>query len=186
MRPTFQRALAGAATTATLCAGLLATPALAGSTFCVHDDSTRLFTANDGTYKLWVETRTVDGYRETHVCFGAGDTLRGEYSFRDGLGGTFVPTVEPLVDDPACPRLLHVQDPVDVMTRFAQQISTNPYYVCFGLVDQAVRITLGTPSPTASPDTDLHLDRDTEVADAICAAVPTIAGCSGGTELNLL
>ena len=178
---TITRALA----VASLAAGLAtATPALAGSSFCTHEGSTRLFTANDGTYKLWVDTVDLGPYNETHVCFGAGNLVRGDYSFRDGLSGTFVPTVTPTVDDPNCPRLLHVQDPVDVMTQFASNLSSNPYHLCFGLTDQAFRITLGTPSPSANPDVHLYLDRTTDVANAVCTAAPTTSGCSG-TEITI-
>jgi hypothetical protein len=184
-----RRALTGATltglVTGALVAGALPAHAVYNSSFCPHATSDRLFTANDGEYKLWFEGVSSNSYRTYHLCFAASSLAAGDITFTSPVS-THQVTVVPALSDPTCPELLHVQDPVDFMTRLATQLETRPYSLCFGAGEQSFRVTVSAPSVTTSKlDVHLYLDRGTALADFVCANVtPNDFDCRNGTDLD--
>ena len=177
-----RRALTGVIATVVLAAGPLAgaTPASAapGSGVCPHAESTRLFTANDGEYKLWVwQTENALGWDETHLCFSYNVFVAGDLVVRHPVQGSVMPVLQPDLDDETCPVSLNIQDPVPLVIRTGNWLS-NPGYVCFGIGDQAVRLRFGPPRVTLTPAVVLYLDRFTSVGEAFCA-LPAHQYCFG-------
>jgi hypothetical protein len=166
-----RRALAAVAATAVTTATLLAAAAPARawySWYCPEASSTRLLTADNGEYKLWLYQPDA---AEVHLCYAAGDVVAGEVVFRTGLSGSLLPTVTPVLSDPSCPELFSVQDPVQLVLQLAAQLS-NPYSVCVGIGDgTAVRVTVGTPTVAFSPTVELWLDRYTTAGTTFCTAL---------------
>jgi hypothetical protein len=170
---TVLRAVSGVAATVVSAAVLVATtaaPAAARtSEFCPSATSTRLLTANDGDYKLWLYQ---PGVHDLYVCFGALDVVRGAFEFHTGVTGTLVPTVTPTVAGASCPDLLHVQDPAEVVVQLQASLTASPVSLCFGLGDgSAVRIDVAMPTGTASPREILWLDHGTAPAAAYCDTI---------------
>lgn len=160
-----------AATLTIVCtSGLVAGAAPASaedSTFCPQSSSTRLLTANDGDYKIWL----YQPGQEVHVCWAADGAVGGAFVFRTGLGGTLVPVVTADPNDTTCPAFIHVQEPVDLMTRLGLATSS-PYSVCIGVGGgNAVRVTVTTPTGTANPQAEIWLDGGTSVAYEYCDKV---------------
>jgi len=170
---TVLRAVSGLAATVVTAAALVATSATPTaamtSEFCPYATSTRLLTANDGDYKLWLYQ---PGTHDLYVCFGALDVLSGTFELHTGVTGTLVPTVTPTVPGASCPDLLHVQDPVDVVLQFRAALTGSPVSICFGLGDgSAVRIDVAMPTGTVNPREILWLDHGTTPADAYCETI---------------
>lgn len=157
MRTSLRRVLAGTSALTMLSAGLVlgtAAPAAAeGSATCTQTESTRLLTANDGLYKVWLYQANGD----VHVCFGIGYDLRGDLIFRSGLGGSLVPTVVPDPDASDCASYLHLQDPADLRIQFEWTASL-PAYFCIGAEGTAVGIALSGANGTVNPRPELWLD----------------------------
>lgn len=182
-----RRVLTGASATV-VAAGLLtagAAPASAiTSAQCVHDSSTRFLTANDGEYKLWTQTIEDDANnaRDLHICFGLGNVVRGDLVVRSRQTASISPELVPIPDDPDCPRLLELQDPIDLMTRLAHDLSGRPAYVCFGVADQTFRLTIGTLPQVTVLDVTLYLDKGTLVTDRFCAVYVGYVNCYTATD----
>jgi hypothetical protein len=168
-----RRALAGASATALLTGALVAgsaAPASAeSSSFCPQAASTRLLTANNGDYKVWLY-RNVTAYGdEYHLCYGATTLGRGDIVLRAGVTGSIVPTVTYTLSDPNCPDFFTIQDPVQVVTEFNWGTLTS---ICFGADDgSAVRVTIGLPNPSVRPRAELWVERYSALGSEYCALV---------------
>lgn len=168
-----RRALAGASATALLAGALIAgsvAPASAeSSSFCPSAGSTRLLTANNGDYKVWVyKTLTTYG-DEYHLCYGASNLGRGDIVLRAGVAGTLVPTVGWSLTDPNCPDFFTVQDPVELVTEFGWGSLTS---ICFGVTEgSAVRLTVGLPDPRIGPRAELWVERYSYLGTTYCGLV---------------
>ena len=158
-----RRGVAALLTTA-LCAaaGLVAGAAPASaddSTYCPESGSTRLLTANDGAYKVWVYN-DYNGW--THICFATfGRYFAGDLVVRSGLSGSPVPTVTPVLD-PSCPRLFELQDPAHFLLQAWWNLNSSPYTICLGAEETAIRVTVATPTATVNPGVQLWLDPQAE------------------------
>ena len=179
MRTSLRRALAAATATVAASAALLvgATPASAlDSTVCPQATSTRLLTANDGEYKVWLY-QPADG--TVYVCFVAGPTYGGGVlMFRTGLTGSLIPSVIPDPDASDCDSYLHLQDPVDVEIEFGWTAWLPPFYLCFGVEGTAVGLTVTAANGSVNPSVELWLD----AASGLCTLV-TNYYCSTATRI---
>lgn len=164
-----RRALTGVIATVMLAAGAAPASAVPGSGSCPSAESTRLLTANDGDYKLWVwQTENEQGWDETHLCFSYNALVAGDLVVRHPVQVRVEPTLQPDLDDEACPESLDVEDPIPLLIRAGNGFS-NPGFICFGIGDQAVRLTFSTPRGELTPAVVLYLDRFTSVGEAFCA-----------------
>ena len=170
-----RRVLTGASATAVLAGALVAgsaTPAAAAaSSFCPQAGSTRLFTANNGQYKVWLyRTTTYYGSDEYHLCYASSPQVAGDIVVGTGLRGSLVPTVTYSLTDPNCPDFFTVQDPIQLVTELSA--GNAPYNFCFGVGDnKAVRVQFGLPTVSAWPTLELWVDRWTTVGQTYCNAV---------------
>lgn len=186
-----RRVLTGACTTVLVTGSLLAggaTPASAhDSTTCRDATSAKFLTANDGDFKLWIDNiATPTGFREYHVCFGVGSFARGDLLIREPLSGTLVPSIELDPADDNCPALLDIENPIELVLRFGQTLTSGvPGFVCFGIGDGAIRLTLGGPAPVVSLNVDLFLDANTTLWGIYCAQFPASSGCPTGTFVRI-
>ena len=173
MRTSLRRALAGVAATTLACSALFlagATPASAeDSSVCPQASSTRLLTANDGQYKVWLYQAT-NG--TSYVCFASTDIVDGVFVVETGLSGTLVPTLSPDVSAD-CNSYFNLQDPVDAMLQWQWTSFTPPMYFCLGVNGTAVGFTLTGPSGSANPDVDLWLDSGSTAAWLYCQSIDT-------------
>ncbi|HWL35913.1 MAG TPA: hypothetical protein VNQ77_06945 [Frankiaceae bacterium] len=168
-----RRALAGVSATTLLAgaliAGTVAPAAAEPSTFCPQATSTRLLTANEGDYKLWIFKNVTTYGDEYHICYGASNLGRGDIVIRAGVGGTLVPTVGWTLTDPNCPDFFTVQDPVELVTELGWGSLTS---ICFGVTDgSAVRLTVGLPDPRFSPRAELWVERYSYLGSTYCSLV---------------
>ena len=164
-----RRALAGA----TVAVALLASTApadAASSATCVRESSTRLLTANNGEYKIWLQKVTSPYSADTyHLCWRTSSVSGGDLVIRTPFRGDPTPTVAYVVNDPSCPDFFTVQDPVQLVTELATQLN-NPYGLCLGVGDgRAVRVSVGLPW-IGWPNVELWLDKYTTVTDTYCLA----------------
>lgn len=169
----FRRALTGV-TAAALAAAALATPASAASHTCAYETSTRLLTAKDREYKVWVERSPTNG--RTYVCFGAGgDVLGGSIDVGD------VPGPPPVVVGGACADGLDVEDPVRLWV--AEDVTTGGRTVCVSFTDAKLTIAVTLPDPTLGRVV-VEIDRDTTVGERICLA--NALACPDGSPRYVL
>lgn len=170
MRTSLRRALAGVSALTLMSAALVlggtGTASAEDSNFCPHLGSTRLLTANDGAYKVWLYQPS----GETHLCFGVDGHVRGDLLLRTGLTGSLIPTVVPDVDDDECGVYFHLQDPVDVEINLGVDTSPPTYEVCFGGGGTAVGLSYTPASGSLSPSPELWLDNSL-VARAYCTRI---------------
>lgn len=170
-----RRTLAGASATAVLAGALVvgtAAPASAvSSTFCPHASSTRVFTANNGQYKVWLyRTTTYYGSDEYHLCYASSPVVGGDIVVGTGLSGSVVPTVNYSLSDPTCPDFFTVQDPVQLVTEMS--LGSAPWNFCFGVGNNsAIRVQFGLPTVSAWPYLQLWVDRYSNVGQTYCNAV---------------
>lgn len=169
LRASILRAVAGLSATALTSAALVfggATAAVAASSLsCPEAASTRLFTANDGQYKVWLYQPTAN---EAHICFAATffASVAGDIIVRGALNGPVVPTVTPLFN--GCDEFLHIQDPVD-FTFLLEADAGNPGRVCVGVGSTAVGVSFTYPGvPSADPEIEVWLDPQTTVGSLYC------------------
>lgn len=167
-----RRALAGTSATVVLAGALIAgsvAPAAAESSdFCPQATSTRLLTANNGEYKVWLYKNLTTYGDEYHLCYGVSGGARGDIVVRSGITGSLVPTVDWSLADPNCPNLFTVQDPAEVVTEFGW----SGLSFCFGATDNsAIRVTFGTPNVTANPRAELWVERSSLLGQTYCDLV---------------
>jgi hypothetical protein len=183
----FRRVLTAAAT-APLLLVATAVPAHAEpSALCPESTSIRAVTVDDGAGgvvdKVWISQPSTG---EVDVCFVVDGTfLGGEAVLRTGLSGSVVPTVTPVLNDPACPVYRHVTDPVDVVVRLAAALA-DPDYVCFGLGSTAVGVTVTSVSPSSQLSAQLWIDKHTLAGEAWCTYVEPGAYECGGSAIRVL
>jgi len=181
-----RRALTLAAVVA--CAAYGATPASAYSDQCAHETSTRLLTAQDREYKVWIE----ESAGRTYVCFLARVTA-GEVDLGEaGLGTVSLGSVDLLagsidLGDPAGPGapeitpdtgcvddVVDVEDPVTVSVDSTVPGGGLDVCVEFGTVPFSLTVTL--PAPDAGRIV-LEVDRDSVVGETLCGQPDA---CPGG------
>lgn len=188
----FRRTLAGASVLAALAGSFVATPASADSSSatCNHATSTRLLTAQEGEYKLWVEkvTPLYYGADEYHICWKLSDVTAGDLVLRSAFRGDPTPTFSYVVNDATCPDFFTLQDPIQLVT----ELRANPTDFCVGVDNnRAIRIRLGVPS-VHIPWVELWLDKDTAAGEAFCRssalvnALYTQCRYSSYTSVNVL
>ncbi|HWL35912.1 MAG TPA: hypothetical protein VNQ77_06940 [Frankiaceae bacterium] len=163
-----RRTLAGASVLAALAGGLAAAPATAESSgTCAHTTSTRLFTAQNGEFKLWVEKTTPQTYGadEYHVCWKTATLAGGDFVIRSAFRGDPAPTFDYVLNDANCPDFFTLQDPIQLVTELS---ASNPYDFCVGVDNnRAVRIQLGIPT-VYTPFTELWIDNGTSLTSYFC------------------
>lgn len=164
-----RRTLAGASVLAALAASFGAAPATADSSgTCLHETSTRLFTAQNGDFKLWVDKQTpqFSGADEYHVCWKATNVAGGDLVVRSAFRGDATPTFSYVVNDATCPDFFTLQDPVQLVTEL--DLGSVPSDFCVGIDNnRAVRIRLGVPQ-VYTPFVELWIDNGTTVTDLFC------------------
>lgn len=165
-----RRTLAGASVVVALAGSFGAAPATADSSgTCVQEDSTRLFTAQNGDFKLWVDQQTpqYSGADEFHVCWKTTNVGGGDLVIRSAFRGDATPTFSYVVNDATCPDFFTFQDPIQLVTELGTSLS-NPYDICVGVDNnRAVRIRLGIPR-VYTPFTELWIDNGTTVTNLFC------------------
>lgn len=170
MLASLRRVLAGASAltlvSAALVLGGASTASAEDSNFCPELGSTRLLTANDGQYKVWL----YQANGETHLCFGVTSYARGDLLFRTGLSGSLIPTVVPDVSADDCDVYFHLQDPADVVINLDTDTSSPSYYLCFGAEGSAVGVAITSANGSVNPSPELWLDYST-VARYYCTYV---------------
>jgi hypothetical protein len=187
-----RRTLAGASVVVALAGSLGAAPAAADSSgTCVHETSTRLFTAQNGDYKLWVEKQTPEfsGADEYHVCWKTTNVSGGDLVVRSAFRGDATPTFSYVLNDATCPDFFTLQDPVQLVTELGTSLS-NPYDFCVGVDNnRAVRIRLGIPR-VYTPFVELWIDNGTTATDLFCNSSAVVNElyyrCGGYDGVNVL
>jgi hypothetical protein len=167
------RTLAAAAAGVVAAAALVvtATPASASSGLCPYEASTRLLTADDRNYRVWVVAE--DAYGRTRVCFRFGPDVAGSLIISDAYLG-HAPNVTVERDFGVyCPDIFDIEDPVVVLLEAGLFVGRT---LCIGVAGEAYAINVTFPSYDM-PRVVLSLDRGSALARTYCDVFPETYAC---------
>lgn len=163
------RSLAAAAL-ATAAVVATAAPASASSLMCRYETSTRLLTADDRNYRVWIQD---EDDKTGRVCFRFGSDVAGSLIVSEPYVGD-QPNVTVERDFGAyCPDIFDVEDPVVVLLEAGLFVGRT---LCVGVAGEAYAINVSFAN-IDYPYAYLDFDRGTPLARTYCDVFPQSFGC---------